>query len=44
MRFVCKRCGAQSPHGIGYIGPDDGPLPEPDPDCPNQHDPERSDQ
>lgn len=36
-RYICKGCGAESPSGIGYIGPDSGPLPAPAPGCPNQH-------
>lgn len=36
-RWICKGCGAQSPPGIGYVGPVFGPLPAPDPDCDHDH-------
>lgn len=36
-RWICKRCGARSPDGIGYVGPATGPLPAPDPDCDQLH-------
>lgn len=36
-RFICKRCGAESPAGIGYANHGSGPLPAPDPACPNPH-------
>lgn len=33
--YLCKRCGAESPVGIGYAGTPD--VPEPAPGCPNPH-------
>jgi hypothetical protein len=38
-RFQCKRCGAESPVGIGYaLAPDAEPgAMAPAPDCPNPH-------
>lgn len=33
--YICKRCGAESPVGIGYAGQPD--VDEPAPDCPNPH-------
>lgn len=36
-RYICKRCGAESPMGIGYAHTGEGPLPAPDPACPNPH-------
>lgn len=36
-RFLCKRCGAETATGIGYVQNDPGPLPAPAPDCPETH-------
>jgi hypothetical protein len=36
-RYLCKRCGAESPTGIGYACTTAGPLPAPAPDCPHPH-------
>lgn len=37
MRYVCKRCGAESPTGIGYVCHTFGPLPAPAADCRSGH-------
>ena len=37
MFFVCKRCGAQSPTGIGYAGNGQTDFPAPRKSCPNDH-------
>lgn len=37
MFFACKRCGAQSPTGIGYAANDQTAFPDPRPGCPNDH-------
>jgi hypothetical protein len=36
-RYVCKRCGGESPAGIGYVCHTFGPLPSPAAQCPNPH-------
>jgi hypothetical protein len=36
-RYICKRCGAESPTGIGYAVGIVGPLPAPAADCPEIH-------
>jgi hypothetical protein len=36
-RYVCKRCGAESPAGIGYAATTAGPMPAPAAGCPNPH-------
>lgn len=36
-RFVCKRCAAESPAGIGYADGSTGPMPGPAAGCPGPH-------
>lgn len=35
--FICKKCGARSPIGIGYVADGQTGFPDPDPNCPNEH-------
>lgn len=37
LPYVCKRCGAQSPPGIGYVADGQTEFPAPEPGCPNPH-------
>jgi hypothetical protein len=39
VRFICKKCGAESPIGIGYVlWPGEAPQrATPAPDCPGPH-------
>lgn len=37
MFFVCKKCGAQSPTGIGYVANEQTDFPAPRKGCPNEH-------
>lgn len=37
MSYICKKCGAQSPTGIGYAADGQTTFPDPAPGCPNLH-------
>lgn len=37
IRYLCKKCGAESPTGIGYAQTVPGPLPAPQAWCINPH-------